>query len=246
MNLCVVIAALFVSSFADPSPSILSGDEAFFKIDYSSAIAVYETGLRQWPDDPHLLWRLARACVCMGEVAPANDRDMLFQKAERYALRCIIADSTRPEGHTWRAAALGYIALHAGMKDQVRLSRELVKETDIALALNPRDDAAYSIRGSFYRALGNVGWLQRQLAAIFVGSVPDGGFEQSEDALKQAIAIAPEVMRHHYELAVLYIDWGRREEARAFLQHAATLPVRVAIDRERLEKIRELLATNQE
>jgi hypothetical protein len=49
-------------------------------------------------------------------------------------------------------------------------------------------------------------------------------------------------MRHHYELGILYIDMGRKEEARRALETGAALPVRTAIDRPRLQKIRELLA----
>jgi hypothetical protein len=49
-------------------------------------------------------------------------------------------------------------------------------------------------------------------------------------------------MRHHFELGILYIDMGRKEEARKALEKGATLPVRTAIDRPRLEKIKELLA----
>ena len=89
--------------------------------------------------------------------------------------------------------------------------------------------------------MGNVSWLQRQLAAIFIGRIPQGGYEEAEEALKKAIALAPDVMRHHYELGILYIDMDRKEEARRILEYAATLPVKVAIDRPRLKKIRELL-----
>lgn len=223
--------------------SLADGDAAFFRIEYPLAIASYTDGLQQSPDNPEFLWRLARASVCMGEVAPEEEREAMFQAAEGYATRCIRADSLLSSGHTWRAAALGYLALHAGMKDQVRLSRELISEVELAIALNSTDAAPYSIKGSFYRALGNVSWFQRQLARIFLGNVPDGGYEQSETALKQAIALAPDVMRHHYELAVLYIDWDRHEEARDILTRAARLPVRVAIDRERLVRIQELLSS---
>ncbi|HET6272023.1 MAG TPA: tetratricopeptide repeat protein [Bacteroidota bacterium] len=223
--------------------SLADGDAAFFRIEYPLAIALYTDGLQQSPDNPEFLWRLARAYVCRGEVAPEEEREVMFQAAEGYAMRCTRADSLLASGHTWRAAALGYLALHAGMKDQVWLSRELISEVELAIALNPIDGAAYSIKGSFYRALGNVSWFQRQLAEIFLGNVPDGGYEQSETALKQAIALAPDVMRHHYELAVLYIDWDRHEEARDILVRAAQLPVRVAIDRERLVRIQELLSS---
>ena len=61
--------------------------------------------------------------------------------------------------------------------------------------------------------------------------------------LKKAIDLAPDVMRHQYELGVLYLDMDRKEEARKVLQRAATLPIRVAIDRPRLKKIQEILTS---
>jgi tetratricopeptide (TPR) repeat protein len=224
------------------SGAITSGDDAFERIEYPAAIARYEEALAGHPVEPDLLWRLARVCVCTAEVAEGDARGKLLSQAERYARGCIAADSMKGEGHTWLAGALGYIALEEGTERKLALSRELQREAERAIELNPGDDAAYSILGSFYRALGNVSWLERALASLFVGSVPRGGYAEAESALKKAIAIAPEIMRHHYELGILYIDMGRREEARGALEKAATLAVRTAIDRPRLEKIRELLA----
>ena len=225
----------------NPTSLVATGDTEFFRIDYPAAITAYESALRDRPDDPEILWRLARVYVCTGEVADEQHRISFFNVAETYARRCIRVDSTKGEGHTWLAGALGYTALERGVSEQVVLSHELVREVSRALALNPNDDIAYSIKGSFYRALGNVGWLQRQLAKLFVGSIPDGGYEESEEALKRAVSLAPDVMRHQYELGILYIDMDRKTEARQTLEQAAALPVRTAIDRPRLAKIHELL-----
>jgi len=240
----MLIASLFLLSalLSDDLPSKLhAGDDAFLRMDYPEAVEFYNSALSDHPDDPDILWRLARVYVCKGEVREGAERSAECKQAEAYARRCIELDSMKAEGHCWRAAALGYVALDAGTSDQVKLSHELLREAELALALNPRDDAAYSILGSFYRAIGNVSWFQRQLAAIFVGRIPKGGYEEAEDALKKAIALAPDVMRHQYELGILYIDMDRKDEAKRVLEHAATLPVKVAIDRPRLEKIRELL-----
>jgi tetratricopeptide (TPR) repeat protein len=236
------LLSVLVESAGDLPGAITSGDEAFARIDYPAAIARYEDALAGHPGEADLLWRLARASVCMAEVAEGDARSRLLLQAESYARRCIAADSTKGEGHTWLAGALGYIALGEGTEKQLALSRELQREAERAIELNARDDAAYSILGSFYRALGNVGWLGRALASLFVGSVPPGGYAEAESALKNAIAIAPDIMRHHFELGILYIDMGRKEEARKALEKCATLPVRTAIDRPRLEKIKELLA----
>ena len=238
------LAPLFVPllfAAADLPAAIAAGDEAFARIEYPSAIAAYEHALAEHPDEPELLWRLARVYVCAGEIAQENDQRQLFIAAERCARRCIALDSLNGPGHTWLAGALGYIALSESVGRKVALSRELLQEALRALELNPNDDAAYSIIGSFYRALGNAGWLQRTIAAVFLGDVPKGGYDEAEAALKNAVRIAPEIMRHQYELGVLYLDMGRIEDARAALQAAIALPIRTAIDRPRFAKARTLL-----
>ena len=228
---------------ADAATLTASGDQSFIRIDYPAAIEAYEGALLLDPVNAGILWRLARAYVCMGEVLeePA-DRAPLLKRAEAYARRSIDIDSLTAEGHTWLAGALGYLALDADIRDQVRLSRELLDETTRALQINPGADGALSIRGSFYRALGNVGWLKRGLARVLLGEIPDGGFPEAEVALLQAVALAPEIMRHHYELGVLYMDWGRPEDARRALKQAASLQIRTAIDRPRREKALRLLS----
>jgi len=226
---------------SDPILLREAGDAAFARIDYEEARKAYESALGEFPSDAELLWRLARVYVCMGEVAEEPRRGELFRKAEQYARACVSSSPGQAEGHTWLAGSLGYIAYYSSTGRQVALVREILEETNRALALDPGSDAAYSIRGSTYRALGKVGWVERQFAALFLGSLPDGGFEEGEEALKKAIAIAPGIMRHWYELGVLYIDWGKKEEARAALTEAQKLPVLVAIDRPRLEKTREYL-----
>jgi len=236
------IAALLVTLLSSRA-NVSAGDAAFLQIDYPAAIAAYEEQLPPFPNDTELLWRLARVYVCSGEVKEKEEAEGLFRKADEYARQCIRLDSSSAEAHTWLAAALGYRALSAGLREQVRLTNEMHDEIETAIALNPNNDAAYSMRGSLFRALGNVGWFKRGMASVFVGSLPEGDFEKAEAALKKAIGLAPEGMRHHYELAVLYLDWEREQDARAELQKAAALPVRVAIDRPRLEKINALLAS---
>jgi tetratricopeptide (TPR) repeat protein len=238
LSAILLLCTLVVS---DPSPVVAAGDDAVYRIRYDAALNAYASALKQSPRDPEVLWRLARLYVCMGEVGGDSVRGSLFRTAEGYAREAIAIDSSRSEAHTWRAGALGYLAYYAPVREQASLVREVLRETERAIVLNPNNDAAYSIRGSTYRALASVGWFKRQLASLFFGGVPEGSFEEGEAALKQAIALAPDVMRHRYELGVLYLDWGRSVEAREMLVEAEKLPVRVAIDRPRLEKIQELL-----
>lgn len=224
----------------DVGSSIQSGDAAFTRIDYAEAMREYRKGLGSNAESA-LLWRVARLCVLMSEVSAEPETPALLDSALAYARASIRADSTDPGGYTWLAGALGYAALSADMPDRLLLSVQLLEALDRALELQPANDVALSIKGSFYRALGNVGWFQRQLGELLFGDIPDGGFAEAEGALTRAVAIAPDVMRHRYELAVLYLDMERDEDAKRELLRASTLPVRIASDRPRLQKIAELL-----
>jgi tetratricopeptide (TPR) repeat protein len=219
--------------------NVASADALFLQMQYAPAIRTYESVLSESPRDTSILWRLSRAYVCVGEVEEnVPQRVTLMKKAESYARSCIAVDPGNWQGHTWLGAALGYLALDTGVQEQIALSRDLLRETEVALSLNPQNDIALSIRGSFFRALGNVGWFKRQMAKIFLGDIPEGGFVEAEKSLQEAVALAPDIMRHEYELGVLYMDMGRTREACEAFQRASLLPVRVAIDRPRLAKIR--------
>ena len=219
-----------VISISSPS-SLERGDQEFARVNYQLAEAIYDSVLATSTDSADVLWRLARVYVCIADVSPQEEALSLYRQAEVFASRCILADSMKSEGHTWRAAALGNIAMSEGGKTKVKLCHLIKEELDCSINLNPADDIAYSILGSFYMALGNVSWLERQLAAVFLGSLPEGGYEESETALKKAIALAPRVIRHHFELGKLYMEQDREQEALEEFQTVLLLPVQLGRDR---------------
>jgi tetratricopeptide (TPR) repeat protein len=240
-----MIAAILLLLQTTASPpvavSLVNGDSAFANLNYPVAITAYEEALRLDRDNAAALWRLARVHVIMSEATPPGIDGPLLKKAEQYARHAVSADPRDPQARTWLAGTLGFLAMRAPLGSQVRMANELLAQTDTALALDSSNDVVYSIRGSFYHALGNVGWLKRGLASVFLGTIPAGGYEQSETALLRAVALAPDVMRHKYELGILYMDWGKKEEGRRVLTEAEKLPVRIASDVPRLKRIKELL-----
>jgi tetratricopeptide (TPR) repeat protein len=210
-------------------------------MDYQAALASYHQALEAAPNSAEVLWKLARLRVIQSEATDSGIDEGLLREAEQFARRAVRADPRCPDAHTWLAGTIGFLALTAPVGEQVKRSREMLAETDTALGLDPDNDIIYSIRGSFFHALGNVGWLKKNLASLFLGSIPAGGYEESEAALKKAIGLSPRVMRHHYELATLYIDWGRKEEAAEVLRRASQLPVLVGSDVPRLKKVHAIL-----
>lgn len=231
----ILACALLVCcpAIASPPSTLERGDQEFASRNYPLAAAVYDSALSASGDSASVLWRLARVYVCLADVAPEHQQLGLYRRAEAFAARSISSDSTRSEGHTWRAVALGNVAMFEGSKAKVRLCTEIKQELQHAIELNPYDDVAFSVLGSFYKALGDVSWFERQLAGLFLGGLPEGGYDESERALKRAIALAPGVIRHHFELGMLYMELERNEEAFEEFRHVLSLPLLLASDASR-------------
>ena len=220
------------------------GDDAFARCDYPSAERQYDSVLAVGPPNAELLWHLARLHIAMGDASEENERGEHYRAAGDFAKKCISLDSTSSEGFAWLAASLGNEAMEAGGKRKVQLANEIKKCLDRSVALDSTNDIAWSILGTFYRALGGVSWIERQLAKLLLGSLPEGGYTESEQAFRRAIAIAPQSMRHRFELALLYEAMDRTDEARVEYAACAALQPQMISDRRRLAKAEKWLQDN--
>lgn len=216
-------------------PSIKNGDEAFVKQHYEDALSIYEEGLTKNPANADLLWRIARTYVSMGDVAQREERERYYRNADDYSSRAVRSDSLNSDAHCWKAITVGYVSMFEGTRSKVKMANVVKYELDVAIRLNPENDVAYSILGTFYRALGNISWIEKQFASLFLGGVPDGGFEEGEQALKKAVALAPNIIRHRYELGRLYLDWGKEKEAKKVFSETVNLQPNLASDTRRIE-----------
>lgn len=229
----VLVNLLCSLTFSQASPSIIRGDTYFNLMRYRDAIAWYTLD----STNAEAQWKMARAYVCYGDNALPTEKEYNFRKAIVAANKCIALEESNSNGHTWLAAALGNIAMYEGSKTKVKLCNQIKSELTRAIALNPKDDIAYSILGSFYREIGHISWLEKQLAMTFIGKIPDGTYEDSERELGKAIALTPNIMRHWYELGLLYTYWNKKPQAIAAFNRAKICPVLVSSDNKRLAAI---------
>ncbi|HSY62371.1 MAG TPA: hypothetical protein VK796_10865 [Cytophaga sp.] len=225
---------LFSSSILkQQDDAIANGDKYFTLMRYRDAIAWCNLDSSK----AEAQWKIAKANICYGDVAPASEKERYFRAAEKAATRCIVLEPLNNNGYTWRAAALGNIAIFEGSTARVKLCNSIKTDVLKAIELNPNDDIAYSILGSLYREIGNISWLEKKLAMTFIGKIPDGGYVESEQSFNKAIAINANVMRHWYELGLLYTYWDKDEKAVAAFHRAKTCPVLIASDKNKLVDI---------
>jgi tetratricopeptide (TPR) repeat protein len=208
----------------------LPGDDEFVRGDYPRAMVRYDSLLARGRDSADVLWRQARVIVCMGDVSEPDQKESYYRRAEKTARECLRIDSLCGPGHTWLSIAIGSVAMYEGGKTKVRLANEIKQHLDRAVKIDSTDDVAYSVLGTFYMALADVSWIEKQLANIFLGSLPNGGYAEAEAALKKAIRFAPGVIRHRYEIATLYREMERDAEALEEYQKSIDLPPVLASD----------------
>lgn len=242
--LIVLVAVLVLCSAPLAAQSPFPGDAAFSRMEYTAAIATYDSLARIRPDDAQAQWRLARAHVFAGDVSHGEEKKQAYLTAERHAREAMRIDSSLAESNTWLAAALGNTAMYEGSKKKIALANEIKRLLLQSLKINPRDDIAWSILGTFYLALGNVSWLERTLANLLLGSLPEGGYEEAEAALLKALEIAPDVIRHRFELGMVYTKLDRDADARKQFEFCVSHPIQMASDRRRVEIARKWLEEN--
>ncbi|MFA6235233.1 MAG: hypothetical protein WC824_13745, partial [Bacteroidota bacterium] len=150
-------------------------DQMFDKQEYDAARRMLEQLLKDTPNDAEILWRLANHAINDGDAATDPARQQrYFKKAVTYAERAVKSDNNNAFAHAFLAASYGSYAMFAGGEEKVKLANRIRDELDIALKLDSDNQVAHTIYGTWHREVSDVSWIERQLANLFLGSVPDG------------------------------------------------------------------------
>ena len=194
---------------------------------------------RRWRSTPlsyEANWRAAIALLDEGEQIPdtirSPERDSLYARAERLARRAVAADSRAPTGTSpWRAA-IGRASLTMGKKDRIRRAADHPRRGAQALAIDPRHDGAYHILGRWNAEIMRLSGLSRFFAKKFLGAGIFGkaSWEEAVSNMEKAVALDPGRIYHRLELAEIYADRKRYDEARNELGEVAALPDREIMD----------------
>ena len=207
-----------------------------------------EKALALAPDDPEVLIWTARTCIDVGDLIPETVPDrrtkriQRYRAAERYARAAVKArpESTWP--HFFLAVALGKLTEFADTRAQIAMAREIRKEVDKAIALDPDNGFAYHVLGVWHRRMAEINRAERLLARVFLlKTVPAGRLADSVRFLAKAIRHNPHVITHHLELAKTYRALGKPDLAKEHLAAVDRLAVKFSDDGMHKRNARKLL-----
>ncbi|HET7874930.1 MAG TPA: tetratricopeptide repeat protein [Methylomirabilota bacterium] len=200
--------------------------------DLRTGLAHYEAALADDSTSYEANWRAAMALLDLGEQVPdeekSAERDALYARAETLARRAVLADSTRVEGHFALAAAVGRASLTMGKKERIRRAALIRDEARRAIAIDSTYDGAYHVLGRWHAEIMRLSGFSRFFAKSFLGAgvFKEASWDSAVANLEKAVALDPRRIYHRLELAQVYADRKRYDEARAQLAEVESLPER--------------------
>jgi tetratricopeptide (TPR) repeat protein len=209
---------------------VQKSDDAHARFDLRGALDLLERALEAAPGAYGALWRASRETVNLGMLASSGDEARTwFRAAVGYARRAREANPRGAEAGEWLAIALGREALHEGPRSRVRLAVEIREVALETLALDSARAGAHHVLGEWHAQVRRLSGIERWTAKTLLGGgvLDEASWEAAERHLRLAIRYDPDGLIHYLDLARVYRDLGREDEA---LQLAATVLAKPSVE----------------
>jgi tetratricopeptide (TPR) repeat protein len=231
--LALAATALFVSAAAgaqDVAAHLAAGDAARCQRNPAQALTHYREALALDSASYPANWKASRVLVDLGLALPDAQkarRDTLYAEARALAERAVRVDPSGADGHYMMAVAIGRVALTMGARARVRFARVIRDEALRATELDARHDGALHVLGRWNAEIQRLPGLTKFFAKTFLGAsiFNEATWENSENYFNQAVAIEPNNIYHHLDLAETLVDMHKPADARTHLEQVATLPL---------------------
>jgi len=211
--------------------SIRQAVEAQQARDPATALAYLETALASEPRNYEGNWRAAEALMDIGKQTPDSvksaERDSIYARSERLARVAVEVNPEGADGYYTLSAAIGRASLTKSSKERVKRAAEIRSAALRALELDVQNHKAYHVMGRWNAEIMRLSGFQRFFAKTFLGGkiFNAASWDSAVVYMDKALAVSPDNIYHHLDLAEIYLDRGRYGEARIHLAQIETLPV---------------------
>lgn len=201
-----------------------------------SALAYLENALEIDSTNYEANWRSAEVLMDIGKQTPdsvkSRERDSVYARAEVLARRAVAVNPEGADGHYALASAIGRASLTKGKKERVKRAGEIRSEGLRAIELDPQHHQAMHVMGRWNAEIMRLSGLERFFAKNFLGGkiFNAAAWDSAFVYMDRALAISPENIYHHLDLAEMLIDRKRYGEARIHLRQVGELPIYDVMD----------------
>jgi len=227
-----------------PAPSIDRAVELHYRMRPRDAMDTLEAAVERHPSHEGALVAAAREALNVGILSSQEDEsERWYRRSEDYARGALEVDSASLEARYWLAAALGRRALMESRRSRVRMAEEIRTLADQVLAADSAHPGAHHVLGMWHAEIRGLRSVTRFFAEHLLGAdeFDDASWAAAIEHLQRAVRLEPEMLLFRMDLARVYAERGRREEARAQLREVLDRPTIHPIDPRIKQEAQELL-----
>ena len=219
----IVALAVFAGSAGAQSPSehMALGDSAYARFKPDEALPHYIAAIGADSSNYEALWKSARSEIDLAEVErDAARRDRFSKSGEALSRRAIRINPQDAEAHFHLARALGRRALSVGVRDRIKFATEVRAEALESLRYNANHPGALHVLGVWNAEVMRINGVSRFLAKNVLGGrvFGEASWDNAVKYMEHAVAVDPDRIVHHLDLAKIYADVGDKAKARAQLE----------------------------
>jgi len=219
----IVALAVFAGSAGAQSPSehMALGDSAYARFKPDEALPHYLAAIGADSSNYEALWKSARSEIDLAEVErDAARRDRYSKSGEALSRRAIRINPQDAEAHFHLARALGRRALSVGVRDRIKFATEVRAEALESLRYNANHPGALHVLGVWNAEVMRINGVSRFLAKNVLGGrvFGEASWDNAVKYMEHAVAVDPDRIVHHLDLAKIYADVGDKAKARAQLE----------------------------
>jgi tetratricopeptide (TPR) repeat protein len=242
----MILTAILLFLFAG-NDYIDKGDEYYRSGDNTRAAEEYQKAVRREPGNTKALARLIRVYNDCGrmELHHGSAAEEFYRKSIPLAEELLRLSPSDPAAHFWMALSRGGIIQFSGVREKIRLGKDVRDHASRAIALDSSFSYPYVILAVFERESAKLSWLERTFARVVFGEDLHGSLDLAERYLQKAIALDSENATALYELGWTYLEKKDTPRAIEAFRRVCAIPAQNARDRvqqlETQEKLRQLL-----
>jgi tetratricopeptide (TPR) repeat protein len=232
-----------VASGQNAEELIAKGDVYYARLQASEALKYYLPAEKLDPNNTTLLVHISREYRhLMSDASSSDEKVKLGRAAMGYAKRAVALNPNDPDAQLAVAISCGKMEPFGTNREKFDSVSIIKSAADKVIRLSPSNDLAWHILGLWHENLAEVNGVQRAMAQMVFGKLPDSTYEQAAQCFQKAISLEPNRLMHYIELGRLYSKMGRNDDARRLINTGLGMQNTEKDDPETKRQGRELLA----
>ncbi len=226
---------------------VAQGDSLWEALAPDRALEAYRRAVQLDSRRASAWWKFARAQVDVAKQLGddrRSERDSLYGVARAYAQSALNLGAADADAHFVMALVLGQQSRTRGGRERVQYARDIYDATARALALQPDHPGALHILGAWHAEVRRLSGLTRFFAKTLFGAgfLDRAEWDSAAVYLERSVRLEPSYVHHHLELAEIYLDLKRPDDAMRELRAVLALsPTSDVLDLQHRARANELL-----